>query len=91
MRNDVRPAHGSADQQQLTDYMMPVTADTPDIDVTSLDYPDYNLSALGVRASGRSGSQESPRPSPTPSITPRERVRNLPVRIEHLLEPTHGA
>ena len=37
------------------EYVVPVHGDLPDIDVTLLDYPDYNLSEFGARGVGEIG------------------------------------
>lgn len=37
------------------EYVVPVHGDLPDIDVTLLDYPDYNLSEFGARGIGEIG------------------------------------
>ena len=75
----------------LADYKVAVNADCPDIDVTFLDYPDYNLNALGARGVGEIGLAGI-----AAAITNAVyhatgvRVRNLPVRIEDLLAaPAH--
>jgi xanthine dehydrogenase YagR molybdenum-binding subunit len=84
---------GAPVNSNLADYVMAVNADTPDIDVTFLDYPDYNLNALGARGVGEIGLAGI-----AAAITNAVyhatgiRVRNLPVRIEDLLAPsTHLA
>jgi xanthine dehydrogenase YagR molybdenum-binding subunit len=65
---------------------MAVNADTPQIDVTFLDYPDYKLNPLGVRGVGEIGLA-----GVAAAITSAVyhatgiRVRDLPVRIEDLL------
>jgi xanthine dehydrogenase YagR molybdenum-binding subunit len=77
---------GAPINNNLADYVMAVSADTPQIDVTFLDYPDYNLNALGVRGVGEIGLAGI-----AAAITSAVyhatgiRVRDLPVRIEDLL------
>jgi xanthine dehydrogenase YagR molybdenum-binding subunit len=72
----------------LADYIVAVHADTPQIDVTFLDYPDYELNALGARGVGEIGLAGI-----AAAITNAVyhatgvRVRDLPVRIEDLLPP----
>lgn len=77
---------GAPINNNLADYVMAVNADTPQIDVTFLDYPDYNLNALGVRGVGEIGLAgiAAAIPSAVYHATG-VRVRNLPVRIEDLL------
>lgn len=77
---------GAPINNNLADYVMAVNADTPQIEVTFLDYPDYNLNALGVRGVGEIGLA-----GVAAAITSAVyhatgiRVRDLPVRIEDLL------
>jgi xanthine dehydrogenase YagR molybdenum-binding subunit len=77
---------GAPINNNLADYVMAVNADTPQIDVTFLDYPDYKLNALGVRGVGEIGLAGI-----AAAITSAVyhatgvRVRDLPVRIEDLL------
>jgi xanthine dehydrogenase YagR molybdenum-binding subunit len=79
---------GAPINNSLADYIVAVNADTPEIDVTFLDYPDYNLNALGARGVGEIGLAGI-----AAAITSAVyhatgiRVRDLPVRIEDLLGP----
>ena len=72
----------------LADYIMATHADSPDIDVTFLDYPDKVINSLGARGVGEIGLAGI-----AAAITNAVyhatgvRVRELPVRIENLLEP----
>lgn len=78
---------GAPINASLADYVMTVHADSPEIDVTFLDYPDYNLNPLGARGVGEIGLA-----GVAAAITNAVyhatgvRVRKLPVRIEDLLE-----
>ncbi len=78
---------GAPINSNLADYVVAVNADTPDIDVTFLDYPDYNLNPLGARGVGEIGLAGI-----AAAITNAAhhatgiRVRNLPIRIEDLLQ-----
>ncbi len=80
------PRSGAPINNNLADYVVAVNADTPDIDVTFLDYPDYELNALGARGVGEIGLAGI-----AAAITNAVyhatgiRVRDLPVRIEDLL------
>jgi xanthine dehydrogenase YagR molybdenum-binding subunit len=82
------PRTGAPINNNLADYVVAVNADTPDIDVTFLDYPDYELNALGARGVGEIGLAGI-----AAAITDAVhhatgvRVRDLPVRIEDLLAP----
>jgi xanthine dehydrogenase YagR molybdenum-binding subunit len=77
---------GAPINNNLADYVMAVNADTPQIDVTFLDYPDFKLNAFGARGVGEIGLAGI-----APAITNAVyhatgiRVRDLPVRIEDLL------
>ena len=79
---------GNPLNNNLADYIVAVHADTPQIDVTFLDYPDYELNALGARGVGEIGLAGI-----AAAITGAVyhatgvRVRDLPVRIEDLLQP----
>jgi xanthine dehydrogenase YagR molybdenum-binding subunit len=79
---------GAPLNNNLADYVVAVNADTPEIDVTFLDYPDYQLNALGARGVGEIGLAGI-----ASAITNAVyhatgvRVRDLPVRIEDLLVP----
>jgi len=83
------PRSGAPINNNLADYVVAVNADTPEIDVTFLDYPDYALNALGARGVGEIGLAGI-----APAITNAVyhatgvRVRDLPVRIEDLLAPS---
>ncbi|WP_052201046.1 xanthine dehydrogenase family protein molybdopterin-binding subunit [Terriglobus sp. TAA 43] len=85
------PKSGAPINASLADYLVAVSADCPEIDVTFLDYPDYNLNPLGARGVGEIGLA-----GVAAAITNAVyhatgvRVRNLPVRIEDLLG-VHGA
>jgi xanthine dehydrogenase YagR molybdenum-binding subunit len=77
-----QPINGS-----LADYLVATGADAPDIDVTFLDYPDPAMGDYGARGVGEIGLA-----GVAPAITAAVyhatgvRVRQLPVRIEHLLQ-----
>jgi xanthine dehydrogenase YagR molybdenum-binding subunit len=88
------PRSGAPINNNLADYVVAVNADTPEIDVTFLDYPDFKLNALGARGVGEIGLA-----GVAAAITSAVhhatgvRVRDLPVRIEDLLgssgSPSH--
>ncbi len=71
----------------FADYLVATCADLPDLDVTFLDYPDYIVNEYGARGIGEIGMA-----GVAPAITAAVyhatgvRVRELPVRIEHLLQ-----
>jgi xanthine dehydrogenase YagR molybdenum-binding subunit len=76
----------------LADYIVATAADSPEIDVTFLDYPDLVLNSLGARGVGEIGLAGI-----AAAITNAVyhatgiRVRELPVRVENLLEPASRA
>ena len=47
--------YGRVTNANLADYLVPVNADIPDIDVEALDVPDYRLDSLGARGIGEIG------------------------------------
>jgi len=77
-----QPINGS-----MADYLMATCADLPSIDVTFLDYPDPAMGEYGARGVGEIGLA-----GVAAAITSAVyhatgvRVRELPVRIEHLLQ-----
>jgi xanthine dehydrogenase YagR molybdenum-binding subunit len=81
-----QPINGS-----MADYLMATCADTPSIDVTFLNYPDPAMGEYGARGVGEIGLAGI-----APAITAAVyhatgvRVRELPVRIEHLLQSKIG-
>ncbi len=81
-RRTGQPINGS-----MADYLVATCADAPSIDVTFLDYPDPAMGEFGARGVGEIGLA-----GVAPAITAAVyhatgvRVRELPVRIEHLLQ-----
>jgi xanthine dehydrogenase YagR molybdenum-binding subunit len=77
-----QPINGS-----MADYLMATCADSPHIDVTFLDHPDLVMNEYGARGVGEIGLA-----GVAPAITAAVyhatgvRVRELPVRIEDLLQ-----
>jgi xanthine dehydrogenase YagR molybdenum-binding subunit len=71
----------------FADYLVATCADCPDLDVTFLDYPDLVVNEYGARGIGEIGMA-----GVAPAITSAVyhatgiRVRQLPVRIEDLLQ-----
>lgn len=47
--------NGAPMNASLADYVVPVHADTPEIDVHFIEYPDFNLNPLGARGVGEIG------------------------------------
>jgi xanthine dehydrogenase YagR molybdenum-binding subunit len=79
---------GGPINNNLADYMLTTNADAPAIDVTFLDYPDTVLNSLGARGVGEIGLAGI-----AAAITSAVHhatgvcVRELPIRIEDLLQP----
>jgi xanthine dehydrogenase YagR molybdenum-binding subunit len=71
----------------FADYLVATCADLPELNVTFLDYPDLIVNEYGARGIGEIGMA-----GVAPAITAAVyhatgvRVRDLPVRIEHLLQ-----
>jgi xanthine dehydrogenase YagR molybdenum-binding subunit len=78
--------NGKPLNSNLADYIVAVNADVPPLEVHFLDYPDLELNELGARGIGEIGLA-----GVAAAITGAVyhatgvRVRELPVRIEHLL------
>ena len=81
------PQNGHPLNNNLADYCMAVHADTPEIDVTFLDYPDLVMNEFGARGVGEIGLA-GVAAAITSSIYHAcgVRIRRLPVKIEDLLE-----
>jgi xanthine dehydrogenase YagR molybdenum-binding subunit len=83
------PQSGAPINSNLADYMMAVNADVPPIDVHFVDFPDKEINELGARGIGEIGLAGI-----AAAITAAVhhatgvRVRELPVKIEHLLTST---
>lgn len=83
------PRHGKAINSNLADYVMTTHADAPQIDVLFLDYPDTKLNALGARGIGEIGlAGFAAAVANAVHHATGVRVRDLPVKIEHLLAST---
>ncbi|MEP7185137.1 MAG: xanthine dehydrogenase family protein molybdopterin-binding subunit [Rhodanobacter sp.] len=78
--------NGKALNSNLADYVMATHADSPQLEVVFLDYPDLHLNAMGARGIGEIGLAGI-----AAAITSAVhhatgvRVRDLPVKIEDLL------
>ncbi|MFH0022914.1 xanthine dehydrogenase family protein molybdopterin-binding subunit [Pseudomonas fluorescens] len=49
------PRDGLPANNNFAEYVVPVHADQPEIDITLLDYPDYNIGEFGARGIGEIG------------------------------------
>ncbi len=80
------PRNGHPINDNFADYLVPTSADSPQIDVTFLDIPDPMMGEYGARGIGEIGLA-----GVAPAITAAVyhatgvRVRELPVRVEDLL------
>jgi xanthine dehydrogenase YagR molybdenum-binding subunit len=80
------PQSGAPINSNLADYMVAVNADVPPLEVYFLDFPDKEINELGARGIGEIGLA-----GVAAAITAAVhhatgvRVRELPVKIEHLL------
>ena len=80
------PQNGAPMNASLADYVVPVNADVPALEVHFIEFPDLNLNALGARGVGEIGLAGT-----AAAITNAVyhatgiRVRDLPLRIEDLL------
>jgi len=80
------PQNGAPINSNLTDYIVAVNADVPKLDVHFLDFPDKEINQLGARGIGEIGLAGI-----AAAITSAVyhatgvRVRELPIRIEDLL------
>jgi xanthine dehydrogenase YagR molybdenum-binding subunit len=81
------PRNGNPINSNFADYVVSTCADAPDIDVTFLNFPDLTLNEYGARGVGEIGLAGI-----APAITAAVyhatgiRVRELPVKIETLLQ-----
>lgn len=70
----------------IADYLMPVHADTPDLDVTFIEHPDEHMGGFGARGVGEIGvTGVAPALISAVYHATGKRVRDLPVTIEKLL------
>src|ERR1700738_2301074 len=80
------PQTGHPINNNLADYCMAVNADTPEIDVTFLDYPDLVLNEYGARGVGEIGlAGVAAAIASAVYHASGVRIRRLPVQIEDLL------
>jgi xanthine dehydrogenase YagR molybdenum-binding subunit len=73
------------------EYVVPVHADQPDIDVILLDYPDYNLNEFGARGVGEIGvTGLAAAVANAVYHATGKRVRDLPISLEKLMDEVPG-
>ena len=80
------PRNGAPINSNLADYIVAVNADVPPLDVHFLDYPDFELNAVGARGIGEIGlAGVAAAISDATYHATGVRVRELPIKIENLL------
>jgi xanthine dehydrogenase YagR molybdenum-binding subunit len=81
------PRTGQPINGSFADYLVPTCADLPDLDVTFLDYPDLIVNEYGARGIGEIGmAGVAPAIASAVYHATGVRVRELPIRIEDLLQ-----
>ena len=86
------PRNGHPVNNNLADYLVSTSADCPEIDVEFLNHPDFVLNALGARGAGEIGlAGVAPAIANAVYHATGVRVRELPIKIENLLPPSHSA
>lgn len=90
--NPLEAATGRLAASNLADYMVPVNADIPHLDVHWLDVPDTVLSSFGARGAGEIGTVGAAAAVGNAIFNATGiRVRDLPITLDKLLtEPTDG-
>jgi xanthine dehydrogenase YagR molybdenum-binding subunit len=80
------PQNGAPINSNLADYVMAVNADVPPIDMHFLDFPDKEINELGARGIGEIGlAGFAAAMTAAVHHATGVRVRELPIKIEHLL------
>jgi xanthine dehydrogenase YagR molybdenum-binding subunit len=84
--SDVDPRYGGFLNSDLAEYVVPVNADIGCIEVEFIDKPDFKFNSAGVKGLGEI-SMVGVAPAIANAVyhATGRRVRNLPIRIEHLL------
>lgn len=83
---DYDPRDARLINANIADYLVPVHADAPEIDVELLDYPDFKFNEFGARGVGEIGlTGVAPAISNALYHATGKRYRDLPITIEALL------
>jgi xanthine dehydrogenase YagR molybdenum-binding subunit len=83
---EVEPATGRIANANFADYLVPVNADIPDIDVHFLDHPDTVISPLGSRGVGEIGTIGSAAAIANAVYhATGKRIRDLPITPDKLI------
>jgi len=79
--------NGLPSNNNYAEYMVPVHADQPDIDVILLDYPDYKLNEFGARGIGEIGTTGlAAAIANAVANATGKRIRDLPISLDKLME-----
>lgn len=85
--SDFDERNGMPVNNNYAEYMVPVHADQPEIDVILLDYPDYNLNEYGARGIGEIGvTGLAAAVANAVYHATGKRVRDLPISLEKLMD-----
>jgi xanthine dehydrogenase YagR molybdenum-binding subunit len=77
--------------QPIGEYYLPTHADRPEFDIVFLEHPDHALDPIGVRGIGEIGACGVPAAIANAiHHATGKRLRDLPITVEALLEPTVG-
>jgi len=80
------PKNGRVVTRNLADYLVPVNADVPDIDVILLDEPDFLFNSSGARGIGEIGiTGISAAIANAVFHATGKRIRELPITLDKLL------
>jgi xanthine dehydrogenase YagR molybdenum-binding subunit len=83
---ELEPGTGRIANANLADYLTPVNADVPELDVLFLDYPDTNFCEAGVRGLGELGCVGSAAAIANAIYNATgKRIRDLPITPDKLL------
>ena len=89
--NHMDTRHGRWASASLGDYLVPVNADAPDVDVEFIEVDDHVTGPLGVKGVGEIGQVGAAAAIANAVFhATGRRVRELPIAIEHLLPHLHG-
>jgi xanthine dehydrogenase YagR molybdenum-binding subunit len=84
--SEVDPRYGGFLNADLAEYVLPVNADIGSTDVEFIDEPDYHFNSAGAKGLGEvSLTGVAPAIANAVFHATGRRVRDLPIRIEHLL------
>jgi xanthine dehydrogenase YagR molybdenum-binding subunit len=84
--SEVDPRYGGFLNADLAEYVLPVNADIGSIDVEFIDEPDFQFNSAGAKGLGEvSMTGVAPAIANAVFHATGRRLRDLPIRIEHLL------